>query len=81
MDVLTTEHKNLGSNSTINDRAVTLTEALIYPFYERNAITRTDLTCGTVPWAPRSDKTFFILHLYLAGKYCKISKCQEPNSM
>ena len=23
MDVLTTEHKNLGSNPTINDRAVT----------------------------------------------------------
>ena len=24
MDVLTTEHKNLGSNPTINDRAVTI---------------------------------------------------------
>ena len=23
-----------------------------------------------MPWAPRSDKTFFGLHLYLAGKYC-----------
>ena len=27
MDVLTTEHKNLGSNPTINDRAVTVCSA------------------------------------------------------
>ena len=30
-----------------------------------------DLTYGTVQGALRSDKTFFSLHLYLAGKYCK----------
>ena len=29
MDVLTTEHKNLGSNPTINDRAVTSIELVI----------------------------------------------------
>ena len=31
----------------------------------------TDLSYGTVPGAPRSDKTFFGLHLHLARKYCK----------
>ena len=31
----------------------------------------TDLTYDTVPGAPRSDKTFFGLHLYLAGKHCE----------
>ena len=30
-----------------------------------------------MPWTPRSDKTFFILHLYLAGKYCKNLKVPE----
>ena len=34
----------------------------------------TDLTDGPVPGAPRSYKTFFGLHLYLAGKYCKNPK-------
>ena len=33
-----------------------------------------DLTHGSVPGAPRSDKTFFGLHLYLAGKYWKNTK-------
>ena len=37
----------------------------------------TDLTYGTVPVAPRSDKTFFGLHLYLTKKYCKNSKVPE----
>ena len=31
----------------------------------------TDLTYGSVPGTPRSNKTFFGLHLYLAGKYCE----------
>ena len=30
-----------------------------------------NLTHGTVPGAPRSDKTFFGLHLYLVRKYCE----------
>ena len=30
-----------------------------------------DLTYSAVPGVPRSDKTFFGLHLYLAGKYCE----------
>ena len=33
-----------------------------------------DLTYGTVPEASRSNKAFFGLHLYLAGKYCKYLK-------
>ena len=33
-----------------------------------------DLTYGSVPGAPHSDKTFFCLQLYLAGKYSKNSK-------
>ena len=33
-----------------------------------------DLTYGSVPGAPHLDKTFFGLHLYLAGKYCKNPK-------
>ena len=31
----------------------------------------TDLTYGTVPGTTCSYKTFFGLHLYLAGRYCK----------
>ena len=42
--------------------------------YERNEEPGTNLTDSTVPGAPRSDKTFFGLHLYLAGKYCKNPK-------
>ena len=30
MDVLTTEHKNLGSNPTINDRAVTAFDLCVF---------------------------------------------------
>ena len=33
-----------------------------------------DLTYGSVTMAPHLDKTFFYLHLYLSGKYCKNSK-------
>ena len=33
-----------------------------------------DLTYGSVPVTPRSYKTFFGLHLYLAGKYCQNPK-------
>ena len=36
-----------------------------------------DLPDGTVPGAPRSYKTFFYLHLYLAGNYCKNPKVPE----
>ena len=32
------------------------------------------MTYGTVPVAARSYKTFFGLHLYLAGKYCENPK-------
>ena len=39
-----------------------------------------DLTYGTVPRAPRSDKTFFGLHLYLVGKYCKNPKVPGAQS-
>ena len=34
----------------------------------------TDLSYSTVPGAPRSDKTFFGLHLDLAGNYCENPK-------
>ena len=41
-------------------------------FYERNAITRDGFTIWQSARAPRSDgKTFFGLHLYLAGTCCK----------
>ena len=34
----------------------------------------TDLTYGSVPGDPRAYKTFFSLHLRLAGKYCENPK-------
>ena len=41
------------------------------PFYERNAITRAGVTIWHSAKAPRTDgKTFFGLHIYLAGKCC-----------
>ena len=42
-------------------------------FYERNAITRAGFTIWHSARAPLSDgKTFYGLHLYLAGRCCKI---------
>ena len=40
-------------------------------FYERNAITRDGFNIWRSAMGPRSDKTCFDLHLYLAEKYCK----------
>ena len=47
---------------------------LMQSFYERHAITRHKLTHCTVLGASRTYKTFFGLHLYLAGNYCKNPK-------
>ena len=51
-------------------------------FYPKSKIKgfypETDLTHGTVPGAPRLDKTFFGLYLYLVGKYCENPKLPGP---
>ena len=58
-----------------------LTEALIYPFYERNAMTRANLTYGTVPGAPCSYKTFLVFTCIWQENIAKIPKIQRPNTM
>ena len=42
------------------------------PFYERNAVISAGFTIWHSVRAPRSNgKTFFGLHLYLAGRFCE----------
>ena len=48
-----------------------LIQALMKPFYERNAITRDGFTRWLSTRGPALYKTFFDLHVYLAGKYCE----------
>ena len=50
-------------------------------FYERSAITRAGFTTWLSARAPRSDsKTFFNLHLYLAGRCCENPQSTKDNA-
>ena len=49
-------------------------------FYERNAKLGTDLTYGSVPVAPRTDKHFFLVFSCIWLEIiAKITKCQGLN--